>query len=172
YDLMAVLLEDRGRPLLERYSDRGGGMVMRTALQARKDGLVDLLGDFVAAEDHRAAWPAQRFVRGGGDDIGVGHGVRMRAGDDQSRDVRDVGQHEGADLFRNLTEDLEIELARISGRSGDDNLRPFFFREIAHRVVVDSLTLAVDLVVHRAPEDAGRADRPSVSQMAAVRQRQ
>src|ERR1700687_2678544 len=96
----------------------------------------------------------------------------MRAGDDQPRNMRDVGEQEGADLFGDLAEDLEVELARIGGGSGDDNLRPLLFRQIAYRVVVDPLSLALDLVMHWAPEDSGSADGPSMRQMAAMRQRQ
>src|ERR1700694_628735 len=96
----------------------------------------------------------------------------MRAGDDQPRDMRDVGEQESADLFGDLAEYLEVELARIGGGAGDDNLRPFLFCQIAHRVVADPLSLPIDLVMHRAPEDSGSADGPSVRQMAAMRERQ
>src|ERR1700730_19332140 len=94
----------------------------------------------------------------------------MRAGDDQPRNMRDGGEQESADVFGDLAEYLEVELARIGGGAGDDNLRPFLFRQIAHRVVVDPLSLAIDLVMHWAPEDSGSADGPSIRQMAAMGQ--
>ncbi len=63
----------------------------------------------------------------------------MRTGDDQARDMRDVGEQERADLLGDLAENLEIELARIGGGPGHDHLRPLAPRHLAHRVVVDAL---------------------------------
>ncbi len=88
YGLMAVFLEGGGGGLLERDADRGGGMVVRTALQARKDRAGDAVSDFLAAQNHRAARAAQGFVDRGGDDVGMRNRIRMGSGDDQTGDVR------------------------------------------------------------------------------------
>ena len=80
---------DIGRArLLERGGERRDGVVVRAALVAGEDSLVDgplqvvrhvlpLLVDgahTLAEEDHRATRAAQRLVRSGGDDVGVVEG--------------------------------------------------------------------------------------------------
>ena len=53
-----------------------------------------------------------------------GTAIGMHAADDQSGDVRDVGEQKRADLFCDFAENLEVELARIGGRAGHDYFRP------------------------------------------------
>jgi hypothetical protein len=53
-------------------------------------------------QDAAAARAAQRLVRGGGDDVGVRHRVRVHATGDQAGDVRRVEHEQRADLVGDL----------------------------------------------------------------------
>ena len=54
-------------------------------------------------------------MRGGGDEVRVGHRAWMDSGRHQSGDVRDIGQQEGADLLRDLSHAFEINHPGIGG---------------------------------------------------------
>ena len=81
----------------------GDDVHQRSALHAGEDDFVDraqrtrLLG-----QNQAGAGAAQRLVRGGGDDLGVGHRRRMRAARDQTGEVRHVHQIERAHLVGDL----------------------------------------------------------------------
>ena len=53
-----------------------------------------------AEEDHAGPGSAERLVRGGGHDVGVGEGAHRLARGDEAGDVRHVHEHEGAHLVR------------------------------------------------------------------------
>ena len=123
-DVFGVDLERRPQRLAERDRLGGDHMHQRAALQAREHRRVDLLGELlVVGEDHAAARPAQRLVRGRGDDMRVRERARMRAAGDESGEMRHVDHQIGADLVGDLAEALEIDDARIGRAAGDDDLR-------------------------------------------------
>ena len=64
---------------VQAYGLRGDDVHQRTALRAGEDALIDGLGILLFAEDHATARAAQGLVRGGGNDIGIGHGVHVLA---------------------------------------------------------------------------------------------
>src|ERR1700682_560051 len=147
-------------------------MIVRTALQSRKNCLVDRLGEFAAAHDHRAARSAQSLVGGGRNHVGIRNGIGMHSADNQAGDVRDVGKVQRADFLGYFAEGAEIPEAWIRGPAGDDYLRTFLARHRADYVEVDDLALAIDHVLRRAPELPGDADLPAVGEMAPMRERE
>ena len=158
-DLEAALIEParqgRGRsaitcPLYSRNSGRRASP-NATALAAItcmsgppcrswEDGAVHLLGVVGVAQDHAAARTAQGLVGGGADDLGVAHRARVMPRGDETRDVRDVGEQQRADLVGDLAELREVDHARVGGRAALDQLRRCSFAS-AQLVVVDALAL-------------------------------
>ena len=137
-DLVGVVAEGRLRRLVQRDRDAGGGVVVRTTLQAGEDRLVDRGRVLAVAHEHRAARTAQRLVRRRRDDVGVADRRRVRAADDQAGDVRDVGDQQRADLAGDLGERREVDGARDRRTAADDHLRALGQGELAHVVHVDA----------------------------------
>ena len=123
---------------------------------------------FGAAQDHRAARAAQGFVRGGGDDVGVRHGRRMRATGNKACEVRHVDHQDRADLVGDLAESGEIELARIGRMAGDQQFRTVLQGEFADGRVVEQFRCRIEAVMHNFPVLAGDRRFRAVRQMAAM----
>jgi len=86
----------------------GDGVDQRTALGAGERQSVQLFGKRRFAQDEAAARTAQRFVRGGGDDIRVRHGAGMNARSNESGNVRHVHKKERANGFCGFADALKI----------------------------------------------------------------
>ena len=84
-----------------------------------------------------ARGPAQRLVRGRGDEVAVGHRVRVQAGGDQPGEVSHVAEQERAHLVGDLAELVDLDDARVGRAAADDQLGLVLERERAHLVVVD-----------------------------------
>ena len=84
-------------------------------------------------EDDAAAWAAERLVRGRGDDMGVRDGVGVQPRGNQPGEVRHVDHEVGADLVGDLAEGREVELTRVGGPAGDDELGAVLVGEPADR---------------------------------------
>ena len=100
-------------------------------------------------QDHAAARAAQRLVRRGGDDIGVGHRVlvaREHLACDQTREVRHVDHQHRANLVSDLAHLGEVHAARVGGVAGDDDERLELARLRGEGVVVEQLGLGVGAV--------------------------
>ena len=123
-----------------------------------------------SAEDQAAAAAADRLVRRRRDDVGVRHRARVQAGGDQPGEVRHVDHQQRADLVGDLAEAREVELARVGGPAGDDQLRLALARDARDLVHVDQARLAVDPVGRDVVEPAGEVDLHAVREVAAVRQ--
>ena len=95
--LPLVFGEPRLRRFLQADSLGCNDVHQRAALDARKGGTIEILGIFLAAENQAAARAAQRLVRGGRDEVGIGHGTRVHAGSDKARDMRHVHEQQRAD---------------------------------------------------------------------------
>ena len=99
--VLRIDLEVRPQRLGEGDGLGGDHMHQRTALQAREDRRIQLLGDrLVVAEDQAAARAAQRFMRGGGGDVGMRHRRGMDAARNEAGEMRHVDQQIGADADR------------------------------------------------------------------------
>ena len=78
----------------------------------------------VVGQDDAAARAAEGLVRGGGDDVGVRHRVRVQPGGDQAGEVRHVHHQVGAHRVGDPAELGEVQLPGVGGPAGDDQLGP------------------------------------------------
>src|SRR5258708_22509981 len=92
----------------------------------------------------------------------------MDAAEEQSRDMRNVGEQQRADFLCDLAETLEVPQPWIRRAAGHDNFRPLLSRHRADLIEVDDVIFAIDHVLRRLPESPRDAYRPSVRQMPAM----
>ena len=83
--------------------------------------------------------PAQGLVGGEGDDVGVGHRVRVDAAGDEPGDVGGVEHEQRADLVGDLAQGRRVDDAGVGGGAGDDQLGPLGQGQVADLVVVEAL---------------------------------
>jgi len=95
---------------------------VRATLEAGEDGLIDLLGVLGLTQEHSAAGATKSLMRGGRDDVGVGYGAFMNAGDDEPGNVGNVTDVVCTDILSYLAKFLEVNFPRIGGGAGDDYL--------------------------------------------------
>ena len=103
-DLGRVGGERRVGGLAERHRLGRDDVLERAALQAGEHGLVDGRTELGPAQDAAAPRAAQRLVGGEGDDVGVGHRVRVHATGDEPGDVGGVEHEQRADLVGDLAQ--------------------------------------------------------------------
>ncbi len=120
-------------------------------------------------QDDAAARAAQALVGGGGDHVGVGHGVGVDAGGDQAGVVRHVHQEDRAHVFGHLGETLEIDAQAVGRGAGDDQLGLGFVGLFLHRVVVDGFVGVQPVADHVEPL-AAHVQRHAVGEVAAFGQ--
>src|SRR6266699_3469634 len=91
------------------------------------------------AQDQAAAWPSQRFVRRGRNNVRVWNWARMHAHGHESGNVRHVHKKERANGLRGFGNALEIDDPRIGAGPGDDHLWLLRAGELLDFLVVDAL---------------------------------
>src|SRR5664280_1939584 len=105
--------------LTERHRLGGDHMHQRAALHAGEHRRVEFLGDlFVVGQDHAAARPAQRLVRGSGHHMRMREWRGMHPARHQSGEVRHVHHQQRADLVADFAEGAEVDDARIGRTAG------------------------------------------------------
>ena len=121
-DLLLVSFELGCEGFFERHSLGRNHMHKGAALQARKDGAVN--GFFVLGfhQDDAAARAAQTLVGGGGDHVGVGHGVGVNACRNEAGIVRHVDQEQGAYIFGHFGKSGKVNVQTVSGSACNDEL--------------------------------------------------
>ena len=92
----------------------------------------------------------------------------MDAAGDQTRDMGHIYHQVSADLVGDLTETLEVNDTRISGRAADDHLRLAFLRGLKHLIIVDPMGLGVYAVADDVEVLAADIHRRAVSQVTAL----
>ena len=118
-------------------------MHQRPTLQAGEDRGVELLCQLlVVGESEARARPAQRLVRGRGDDVGVRKRTGMRSAGDEAGEMRHVDEEFSANLVGNFAEAAEIDEPGIGRSAGDDDFWPVLARELCHLVEVDTVVVA------------------------------
>ena len=166
---LLALAELRLPRQLERDRLGGDHVLQRTALLAREDRGVDLLGDGgVVGQDHATTRTAQGLVSRGGGDVCVRDRVGVQTRGHQSGEVGHVHHQVGTDEIRDPAELGEVELAGVRRPAGHDQLRAVLERELLHLSHVDEHVLFAHLVWHDAVEAAGEVDPHAVSEVAAV----
>jgi hypothetical protein len=107
-------------------------------------------------------------VRRGGDDIAVGHGIRVQVRGHQAGDVGHVHHQPRADFVGDGAHAREVPEARIGAGAGHDQLGFDLQREPLHLVVVDALGVARHAIVVKVVKLARTVELHAVGQMAAV----
>ncbi len=79
-----------------------------------------------------------------------------------------VHHQKRADFIGDFAEAFEIDLTRVRGRAGEDELRLFAMGDLAHLVVIDQVIVGAHAVRHRLKPLAGNVDRRAVGQVAAA----
>ncbi len=138
------------------------------ALNAGEYLPVDFGGIGFLAENHAAARAAQGFMRGGGDKVGVGRGVGMKARGDEARKVGHIHHEQRADGVGNFAQALEVENARVGAGAGANQFGFVFVGEFFNDVVINALGLRVHAVGHDVEEAAGEIDFVAVGEVSAV----
>ena len=105
-----------------------------------------------------AAWAAERFVCGGGDDVGVLHGIVKESCGNQSCGVRHVHHEECADLVSDGAHPLVVPLAAVGRTASDDEFRFVLQCQALHFIVVHASRFRAEVVAHGVIEDAGGVD--------------
>ena len=169
-NLCRVELESIAERLTEAHCLGGDQVLERPSLDSRKHRAIEILGVLLLAQDHPTAWPAQRLVRRGRDEVRHRTGIRMQPGCDQTRGMGDVGVHDGAHLVADLAHAPEVDMARVGRKADHDELRPVLAGDLGHRVVVEQLGLAVHTVGDDVVQLAGKRQPMAVRQMPTVGQ--
>ena len=81
-DLARVVLEAGLHSLEEAHRLGRDNVHQRPALDTRKHNLVDGSSEFLLAENHSGAGPAQSLMSGGSHDVGMRHRTGMHAAGD------------------------------------------------------------------------------------------
>ena len=102
----------------------------------------------------------------------VRHGRGVQAGRDETGEVRHVDPEERPDLVGDRAERGEVELTRVGGPAGDDDLRLVLEGKAPHLVHVDERGLGVDAVRDDVVQAAREVDLHAVGQVAAVVERE
>src|SRR6185312_16617726 len=99
------------------------------------------------AKNHAAARTAQRLMRGRGHYPRVRIRMRVRARDDEPRDVRDVRDERRADRLGDLREARVVPNARIRRAAAENELWLRRARERLDAIQVDAMRLRIDVVL-------------------------
>ena len=142
----------------------------RSALRARKDRPVDVLGVGLLAEDQAAARAAERLVRGGRDVIGQGHRVVVQARGHQPGVMRHVDKQLRTAVPGDFGEGGVRHFPRIGAGPGDDHLRLVFPRQRGDLVDVDAMGVRPHPVGEEMIQLAGDVQLHAVGEVPAVGQ--
>ena len=134
--------------LAERHGLGGDDVHQRAALEAGEDRRIDLLGDgFVVGQDHAAARAAQGLVRGRRHDMRMAEGRRVLTRGDEAGKMRHIHQEKRSHLIADFTKALEVEVARVSGAAGDDQLRLVLSRKPLDFIEIDEMVVAANAIL-------------------------
>lgn len=140
----------------------------RSTLQSWEHGAVDGLEVFLLAEYESRTGATQCLVRGGGHEVGDGHGVIVYARRDQAGVVGHVGQEFGSAVAGDLRELAVWNLAGISTGAGHDQLRLVLMGQLRHLIEIDAMRLRVDAVGDEVVELAGNIEVHAVGQVSTL----
>ena len=107
------------------------------ALHPREDGGINLVGEFLPAEDDPATGTTERFISGESNEIGVGYRGGIRSTSYQPGVVSHISQEIGANLICDLAEFGEVNSHGISTAPADDHLRPPFGSNGHYLIIVN-----------------------------------
>ena len=132
---------------LEQPPDRSDAVHVRPALHAREHRGIHLSGQFrIGRDDHRAARPAKRLVRGESDDVRVRQRIAQHAAGNQSGQMRHVGQQQAVHLVGDRTQRGPVEIPRVRRGPADDQPRPARARLLANPLVIEPPRVRINAV--------------------------
>ena len=143
----------------------------RAALLAGEHCGVNLLLQFLGAEDEAGAGAAQGLVHGGGDHVCVRDGVRVQTRSHQAREVSHVHPQVRTDFVSNRSERGEVQLTGVRGPAGNNQLGTLSQSQFTHLLHVNTAGL-VHAVRHNVVQLAGDVQLHAVGQVATVCQGQ
>lgn len=135
---------------------------MGAALARRENGVVHALLEVLGLvrvtlkEDETSTGAAEGLVRRGRDNVAVLEGVRELTSSDKAAGVCNVRHEVRAMLVRDSTQRLVVPVARVRGRTADEQTRLVDLCELGHALVVDQLRLGVERVGKRLEVDRRR----------------
>lgn len=160
-DLLLVGLELWSLCLLERNCQSGDGVVMWSSLVAWENRGVDFILKIIhdllssllvrrtntlAVEDHGATRATERFVSGGGDDVGEWEWRWDDTRGDETGDVGHVGEEVGTSLVGHLAELGVVQETGVCGGTSHDELWAVEHGELLELDIVDQAGLLVKAV--------------------------
>ena len=145
-------------------------MHQRTALRAREDSFVDLLGVLLLAKNEPSARSAKCLVRGRSHDVRIRYGRRMDSRRDETGNVSHIDHEIRADAVRNLAESLEVDKTRVSACTRKYEARLAFLGESRYLVVINEAGVFIHGVRHNVEVLARNVDGAAVRKMTAVRE--
>ena len=162
------MLKFRRQGFFEGHGFGGNHVHQRAALQAGENGGVErFFVSVVAAQNHAAAWAAQGFVGGGGNEVSVRHGVGVFAGGNQAGIVCHIHKQIRAHFVGDFAEFRPVNFQGIGGGAGHNHFGFVLKREAFHFGVVEHFVF-VQAVGNGVVELAGNVYRCAVGEVAAV----
>ena len=170
--LLLVAHKFRARRLLEAHRLGGDDMHQGAALAAGENRRVEFLLQFLVGpgQDKAAAGAAQGFVGSGGHHVRKRDGVGVDPGGHQACHVGHIDHQVGADPVGNRAEAGPVHHPRVGGKTGDDQLRLVLQGQGFHLLVVHLTGDAVQAVLDRVIDPAGKIDAGAVGEVTAIRQ--
>mmetsp|Transcript_12587 Transcript_12587/g.36550 ORF Transcript_12587/g.36550 Transcript_12587/m.36550 type:complete len:217 (-) Transcript_12587:729-1379(-) len=147
-DGLGVVSECLTVGLFECHSQSTDVVVVRAALQRRKDRIVDGVLEVRAVEDDARPRAPQRLVCRGRDDIAVLEGALGFAGSHQTTDVRHVGHQVCPTRIGNSSHPTIVPVSRIRTRTGNQQAGAEDQRQPLQVVIVNEASLWVDAIGH------------------------
>ena len=169
---LLALLEFLGSGNLHSNGLGSDHVHQRSALLAREDVGIDLLGIILLGQNHAGARATQGLMHGGGHDIRVRHWARVQASSNEASKVGHIYPQVSADLISNFTEGREIHGSRVSRPAADNDLRLFLQRLLAQLIHVHTHGLWIHLVGGDIIKLAREVQLHAVGKVAAVSQGQ
>ena len=176
-DHLALQLHELWRAgQLKGYGHAGDGIHVRATLLARKDGSIDLGGQFLfGRQDACPPGAVEGLVGREADGMGVADWAGHDTGGNHAGDVRDVGQQVGTHRIGDLAEPGPIGHPGVGGVPGDDHADGVsvglgLVGEFFDGLVIQALRLLIDAVGDDVVQLARPVGTAAVGEMASVQQ--
>ena len=170
HDLAGILLEFRLESLTKAHRLGCDHMLQRAALCAGENGRVDALDQvFVVGQDQAAARAAQGFVGGGGDHIGVGHGVLVHTTRHQTSNVRHIHHQHSAVAVGNGCQLFKVDGTGIGRSTGHQQLGAHLCHLLGQGIIVNAAIGIADAIGNEMIVFAAHVGGAAVGEMAALR---
>ena len=170
-NVFCVLSEFRLQSFAKSNSLSSNNVHQRATLNAGENSLVDFLGIFlVIGQNQTAARTTQSFMGSSGYDISIRNRRRMQACCNQTGDVCHINQQQSAVSMRDISDAFEIDNARISAGTGNNQFRMMLFSQLVHSFIINQLGFRINSIMNNVEISTGNIYRGSMAQMTALGQ--